>query len=273
MQQFELMTNVNPELIGRYQQLLKADPNSKIFAPLAEALRREGKLAEAYELCSNGVRRHPEFAGGRVALAKILIDQKKWPEAREHLVKAVSIAPENLMAHHLLADSALELRRPKDALKAFKMVLFLNPQDSKAKRAVQKLEPLTADEFTEEVFDFQPRLLGEINLGEAKQTQASRSGGIDANASKPPELERLLSLSDAYLIRNDVMRAEKMLHEALAKHGSVPEIELRLERIRETFEVEQPIEPMRSRAQIVLENKVQYLEDLLQKIGDRTDRS
>lgn len=257
------MTMVNPELIARYQETLRTDPNSRIFAPLAEALRREGKLSEAFTLCSDGVRRHPEFAGGRVSLAKILVDQKKFAEAKDHLFKAVTLAPENIMAHHLLAEIALELRRPKEALKSFKMILFLNPADAKSKMAIRKLETLTADEFVDEVFEFEPGFT------------ATPKKNMPAAASPAAtlDLERALSLADAYIVRNDITKAEKTLLEAQARLGNLTEIESRLERIRETYEVEQDIAPLRSRRQVMLESKIDYLEGLLQGINTLRERT
>ena len=63
------MDETNPEFIERYQKLYEEDPKSRIFAPLAEAYRKMGLINEALELAQNGVKIHPQFSGGRVALS------------------------------------------------------------------------------------------------------------------------------------------------------------------------------------------------------------
>lgn len=48
------------EYIRRYQE----DPTSRVFAPLAEAYRRLGRVDEAIDICLEGLKHHPEFPGG-----------------------------------------------------------------------------------------------------------------------------------------------------------------------------------------------------------------
>ena len=64
----------NPQIyhyLRRYQE----DPRSRVFAPLAEAYRKAGLLDEAIEIARDGVRVHPHFVGGKVALARALFDK------------------------------------------------------------------------------------------------------------------------------------------------------------------------------------------------------
>ncbi|MGE0631839.1 MAG: hypothetical protein AB7O96_05500, partial [Pseudobdellovibrionaceae bacterium] len=75
------------------------------------------------------------------------------------------------------------------------------------------------------------------------------------------------------IVRNDIEKAEKTLIEAQSRMGNLPEIESRLEKIRETYEIEQPLEPLRSREQMILEKKVDFLEGLLRGINVLADRT
>lgn len=209
------MTQVNPEFVERYQLEYQKNPKSKVFAPLAEAYRKMGLLDEAYRICKLGVSLHPEFAGGRVALAKVLLDRKKPQEALTQLENAVNLSPDNLLAHMLMGETLLELRRPKDALKAFKMVLFLNPSDERAKSAVRKWEFLTAEEYDDEAFSMRPLFRG-------KEEPAQASERVKRT------LERALSLADAFTVRNDLLAAIEVLENAQRQLGPLPDIENRL---------------------------------------------
>jgi predicted Zn-dependent protease len=136
---------IDPATVEKYQKILEKDPNSQVFAPLAEAYREMGMLPEAQKIVTAGVQRHPQFVGGLVTYAKVLRDAGQLGRALEALKKATTLAPENILAHQLLAETHLASKNAKEALKAFKMVLFLNPNSQSAQKAVQKLNTLTSD--------------------------------------------------------------------------------------------------------------------------------
>jgi tetratricopeptide (TPR) repeat protein len=147
------MPKIEASAIERYQNVLQKDPTSQVFAPLAEAYREMGLLKEAEQVALTGVKRHPSFAAGLVVYARILKDLNRLEECLKYAQKAIDLSPENIVAHQLQAEASLLSKRPKEALKAFKMVLFLNPNSERARKAVAKLESLTADEYEDEVFE------------------------------------------------------------------------------------------------------------------------
>lgn len=124
------------QYLKRYQE----DPNSRVFAPLAEAYRKAGLLKDAEEIAREGLRIHPGFLSGRVALARVLFDQQRYSEVIDELMLVVKDAPDNLAAQRLIGESALILRRFSDALSAYKMLLYYSPNDWEAARLVQELE-------------------------------------------------------------------------------------------------------------------------------------
>ena len=122
--------------LRRYQQ----DPRSRVFAPLAEAYRKAGLLEEAIEICRDGLRIHPHFLGGRVALARALFDKGEYAQTVKELEPVVLDAPDNLVAQKLLAECYLILGRMSDALAAYKVLLFFMPQDAEIARLIQEIE-------------------------------------------------------------------------------------------------------------------------------------
>lgn len=258
------MTEINPELVERYQILLEKEPTSKVFAPLAEAYRKMGLLPEAKQICEVGVKAHPYFAGGRVALSKILLEMKKWDEARVQLLKATELSPDNLLAHQLLAEIELKLKNPKESLKAFKMVLFLNPQHEKAQKAVQTLESLTADEYEDEIFEMKPLQSIDEPLPELQPMPSNQK-----RMRELKELERALSLFDAYWIRNDFDRAQVILEDAFLRLGKLPELEKRRDLLQSRVAEGEPMNPPPPRPE-ARDEKIAILQDLLKKIEKRT---
>src|SRR3954470_6886467 len=98
--------NYSP-LIYNYLKKYQEDPNSRVFAPLAEAYRKAGLIDEAIEIAREGLRVHPGFVGGRVALARALFDKKSYEEVVKELTPVVRDVPDNLVAQRLLAESCL----------------------------------------------------------------------------------------------------------------------------------------------------------------------
>ena len=263
------MTPINPEFVERYQLLYEKDPQSKVFAPLAEAYRRMGLLDAAIDVARKGVSHHPHFASGRIALAKALVDKKNFSEAVEHLNQATELAPENLLAHNLLGEAHLELRNPKAALKAFKMVLFLNPQDEKAQSHIRKLESLTSDEYEEELFS-----ATRLTDDRFAQNLAPQSTGL-SNAQTQAyqrELERILSLTDAFLARNDDKKARELIQKAMQNFGQNKDLQKRWKLLQEMILEENatPIEPIDKSALGLRpkDHKIQRLQSLLRRINE-----
>ena len=257
------MQDIQPELVERYQILLEKDPKSQVFAPLTEAYRKMGLIEEAFRIAVRGVQFNPNFGGGRIALAKVFIDRDNIPGAIAELEKAIEHSADNILAHSLLAECYLKSKRPKEALRAFKMVLFLAPNNEKAAKAVAKLESLTADEYEEDLFQMRP-------LPHVDPLQLDRPAELrPLQAEKPStSLERALSLADAFIVRNDMDRAASALREAESNWGSHPELIKRLKLVHQrNLETEETtVEPPPSRKEEALEHKIVQLRELLDRV-------
>ncbi len=210
----------NSQLIEKYQMIYQEDPKSRVFAPLSEAYRKVGLLKEALEIAKSGVKHHPNFPSGRVALARALIKKSELDQALIHLEKAVEITPDNILAHRLMAESYLKLKKPKDALRAFKMVLFFNPGHSKAQVAVQKLESLTADEYAPDVFKMMPLVPHYYEPVSSPELVPEDPRQVR---------ESYLSLIDAYIARNEQEKALEVVESARRDGQDHPEIQRRLQ--------------------------------------------
>ena len=92
------------------------------------------------EIAREGLRVHPGFIGGRVALARALFDKKLFHEVIAEIEPIVREVPDNLLAQRLMAESSLMVDRPADALGAYKMLLYFTPQDPETAAIVRELE-------------------------------------------------------------------------------------------------------------------------------------
>lgn len=271
------MPKIEASAIEKYQNILAKDPTSQVFAPLAEAYREMGMMKEALQVVTAGVQRHPQFVGGLVTYAKILRDAGQISRAIEALKKATGLASENILAHQLLAELQLANKNPKEALKAFKMVLFLNPNSQSAQKAVQKLESLTADEYDDEVFSMAK--LPQVNLDAPpiEQTATGVKTGAATEVFKPQPMprnkafERMLSLIDAFIVRNDLEKAHALLKDTRVEFGDHPEIERRMKTLQVRYNEPDeavPLKPLLPREEMVRQRKIETLQMMLRKIED-----
>lgn len=127
-------------LLYEYLRKYQEDPTSRVFAPLAEAYRKAGLLKEAVSIAKEGLRVHPTFLGGRVALARALFDLRSYAEVLKELETVVQEAPDNLVAQRLYGESCLMLGRTAEALSAYKTLLYFSPEDRETAQLVQELE-------------------------------------------------------------------------------------------------------------------------------------
>lgn len=273
------MPKIDASTVERYQNILEKDPNSQVFAPLAEAYREMGMLKEAAKVAASGLQRHPKLTSGLVTYARILRDLKQFEQALKITEQVTRLAPDNILAHQITAEIHLTLKHPKEALKAFKMVLFLNPQSRTAQKAVQKLESLTADEYDDDVFSMTK--LPDVVLSEHSQVPpaptsdyAFEESPIVQNAAPTiniKALDRMLSLIDAFIVRNDLEKANALLKDTRIEFGEHPEIQRRMNTLQvryDDLEEPLPLKPLRPRDELVRQKQLETLELMLRKIDD-----
>ncbi len=90
--------------IEKCQKILETDPNSQIFAALAEAYRKNGELDKAFRVCQSGLKVHPSYASAHVVMAKINLDRGLYDWAEAEVRKAVDIEGPSRAADLLLAE-------------------------------------------------------------------------------------------------------------------------------------------------------------------------
>lgn len=208
-----LKDNTNLEQsLENFETILLGDPKSKIFAPLAEGYRKLGRLDKALGVALEGVAKNPQFAGGKVALARVFIDLGKLTAAEKELKEVVTMDFENLLSHKLLGEVYLKQKKALEALDAYKSALLSNPNDQVARKMVTKLETLSAA-------DYDPSFFSSISESETKS-----SPGPTALQLHRVNLNSALSYLDALIVRNEYKEAKTYAQSILSRFPGNPEI-------------------------------------------------
>ncbi len=79
------------ERIEKCEKILKENPQSQVFAALADALRKKGELDHAFRVSRQGLRLHPNYAPGRLVMARISFDRRMYDWAEQELKEAIDL--------------------------------------------------------------------------------------------------------------------------------------------------------------------------------------
>ncbi len=203
------------EALDRYRQILARDPSSLVFAALAEIYRKTGELDKAIATCRKGLRLHPRFVSGRVALARAYADDGKLDLARHELEKVVLSAPDNIVAQKLLAEIYKKGCHLDLLEKTAHRILALDAQDMQARDGLAWIREKRENgggrvENSGRTAEIVTRTLAEIYASQGYFQQAydiyqKLSLGEPSN---PLFHERLAELKEKLIVRNGRMRGK-----------------------------------------------------------------
>lgn len=141
------MIQLPPEIlksshVSRYYKAWQSNEGSILFVPLAEILRNSGYLKEAYQICEQGLKFHPQLISGRLILARIFLDQKQKEKARRLLEEILNDFPDHQEAQNRLDElSPPKKSSPPSLWETCTMAEILNNQGEK-KEAVRIIEKI-----------------------------------------------------------------------------------------------------------------------------------
>ena len=119
--------------IRRLEERLARDPASPLFAPLADAYRKAGRLEAAITLCRDGLRRYPHYTTARMILARAYLETGDGAAAERELQEVLTQTPDDLQAHRLLAEIYRDRGEAEAAIRHLERVLLLDPFDAWAR--------------------------------------------------------------------------------------------------------------------------------------------
>jgi tetratricopeptide (TPR) repeat protein len=131
---------MNDDSVQRYEQMLMEDPQSRAFAPLAEAHRKAGRLDDAIKVAKAGLEIHPGYSGGLVVLGRAFYEKGELDNAAEILKKAISDTPESYLGQKFLGKVFMDKGEISGALKAFEAANLLSPEDDEVVRLLEEVK-------------------------------------------------------------------------------------------------------------------------------------
>ena len=113
-----IISGKNEEAANELEAGLKLDPDPKAERDLADLYSDMGKSEQAQKLYATLLTSHPDDAVLHHGLGRVLLKQKKFPEAEQELAKAVQLKPDLADAYGDLALAANENKDYATTVKA-----------------------------------------------------------------------------------------------------------------------------------------------------------
>ena len=170
--------------VDELRHRLERDPGSRLFAQLAEQLRKEGDVEEAIGVARAGLEKHPDYPSARLTLGRALLDSGDAAAARAELETAVRDAPDNILASRLLGEALETLGDLEAAAKQLRATLVIAPGDAQIQSRIQAIEAQLAKPGRRD----HTKPMKAVNLKDARAAAEGTGAAEPARPATPPDL-------------------------------------------------------------------------------------
>ena len=183
--------------IEKCQKIMESDPNSQIFAALADAHRKKGELDKAFRICQNGLKIHPSYGAAHLVMAKINMDRGLYDWAEAEIKKAIELDGSSRVIDILLSEILIYKGEFVEAVKLLKKLHQSDPDNKQIKKRLDIAQRIPEEQ--KEITSPQPgTVIGAPSEGE------ETDDGERFEAKAPPKLStgdivrQALTLSDLH---------------------------------------------------------------------------
>ncbi|MBN1541333.1 tetratricopeptide repeat protein [candidate division KSB1 bacterium] len=121
-----MQANYDDEIIY-LESRLKENPESMLFARLADHYLKRKEIEKAIELCERGLGFHPSYASAYYVLAKCFFHRDEWEHAERRLKKVLALEPRFLTAQKLYGDLLAKQGWKKSSEKVYRNLVDIDP--------------------------------------------------------------------------------------------------------------------------------------------------
>ncbi|MFH0778103.1 MAG: tetratricopeptide repeat protein [Candidatus Eisenbacteria bacterium] len=137
-----LDTSGDKSTLDALRERVQRAPDSKLFMPLAEELRRRGQYGEAVDLCMQAKLVHPRYVSSRILLCKCLMELGMREEARREMELVLELDRENVFSLRIMAEIHRAQGSLEEATNYYRAALRLCPSDTEAREKLGALARL-----------------------------------------------------------------------------------------------------------------------------------
>ena len=128
------------EEIKQLAEKYKNAPESRIFAPLADAYRKGGLVDKSIEICEDGLNRYPDYASAHVILGKCFYDKGATERSKGEFERVLELDSENMVALKFLGDILLGEDKRNEAAEFYRKLLAIDPTNEGISKSLEEME-------------------------------------------------------------------------------------------------------------------------------------
>jgi len=148
-----------PETDKRIEDLqvhLRANPNSMLFARLADYLLESGKVDQAIIICEEGLKKHPYYVSGHFVMGKCYLKKELYDQAEKEFKRVLFLDPKYLAAHKLYADIMHRIGWENAIETSYQKILEIDPLNTEIRSKLMDIQAVKVPEIEPELEDNLP---------------------------------------------------------------------------------------------------------------------
>ncbi len=189
-------------MLSKYLNQYEKNPKSRVFAPLAESYRKAGMLNDAIQVLKEGLKYNRDYLLGHVVLAHCYLDQEEFSKSYNVLRPYVQSSPDNIKLQKIYADSCYNLKKHEEALKSYKYILFMSPQDEEVEEKVIELE---SNLYAREKYLIDGKENKESNIEDWKESEIDSSINLKSDEFDSWNMKKISSQEKEEVIEEDII--------------------------------------------------------------------
>ena len=130
--------------IRRFEEQYRRQPDSLVFARLADAYRKAGQPENALAILEEGLIRHPDYPSGHIVRARALRDMGRMDETLESFRRVLELDGANLVAIRELARLADERGDTDESRHWYERLGQIDPADLEVRQRLRELDAAVA---------------------------------------------------------------------------------------------------------------------------------
>lgn len=159
------------ERIAKCRRILDQDPNSQIFAALAEAHRKKGELDKAFRICQTGLRIHPSYGSAHIVMAKVNLDRGMYDWAEVEVNKAIELDGNSRATELLLAEIHIYKGEFGKAIRLLKNLHQADPTNPQIKKLLEIAQRIPEEQKAMVRGSEEPTVVASSQAGKTKQAE------------------------------------------------------------------------------------------------------
>lgn len=131
---------MSPKEQLRYlENKMKQNPNSILFARLADAYLENDRIDEALRLCEQGVKKHPYYVTGHYIMSKCYVKKKQFDHAEKELKRVLLFDPKYIAAHRDYGDLMEQIDWNNTCESSYEKIVEIDPLNVEAREKLDKI--------------------------------------------------------------------------------------------------------------------------------------